>query len=168
MDKDMKILFDALIESLIEMKRLQEQLSDALTGKQKAMRSGDMDSLESWSAREKFLIDKVSDVERVSRRLASELGKKQGLSAEIGLTQLAERFSEPNRSRLLALVGAIRTIAERVRQMNRINDEVTREILCCFADIQRQMSAVHCDTGLYDTTGRKKVGIPHGFLDAVG
>ncbi len=168
MDKDTKILFDALIENLVELKRLQEQMSDALSGKQKAMRQGDMNSLESWSAREKFLIDKIGESETVSKKLASELARKNGLDGEIGLTQLANKFGEPYRSRLLALIGAIRTIAERVRQMNQVNDEVTRQILCCFADIQRQISAAHCDTGLYDTTGQKKVGIPHGFLDAVG
>ncbi len=168
MDKDLKILFDALIDKLIDMRRLQEQMFDALSGKHKAMRSGDIDGLESWSAREKFLVEKITESESVLRKLTSEFGKKIGVEDNVGLRRLAERISEPNRSRLLGLVGSIRMIAERVRYLNQINDEVTREILCCFSDIQRQISSAYCDTGLYDTTGQKKIAVPRGFLDAVG
>jgi len=168
MNRDNQILFETLIDNLIQLKNLQEQMVQTLTGKQRAMRTGDMDALESWSAREKFLVDKIRKSEQASRRALAELTKAMGLEDDTGITQLASKFEEPDRSRLLALVGAIRVSAERVHHMNQINDEVTRQILCCFADIQRQITAIHCDTGIYDTTGQKKIGIPRGFLDAVG
>ncbi len=168
MNRDSQLLFDILIDNLIQLRNLQEQIIQALSGKQRAMRTGDMDALESWSAREKFLIDKARNSEQASKRAAYEFARTLGFEGEINITQLTSKLQEPNRSRLLALAGAVRSSAERVHHMNQINDEVTRQILCCFADIQRQITAMHCDTGIYDTTGQKKIGIPRGFLDAVG
>lgn len=168
MHKDVIRQVDALVEQLQVLRERHEQLLVAVRGKQRAMRAGDMGQLESWSARERFLIERIEAADRDRRDVARPLGEALGLGEAATLTELANRLEEPHRSRLVALAGAIRSTAEQVYQINQVNDAVTREILSCFAQMQRQIAAAHCDLGLYDPNGHKQLGSTVNILDAVG
>ncbi len=159
---------DILVQQLQELRELHEQLLLAVRGKQRAMRSGDMNSLASWSAREQFLIERIEGVDKNRQAQTQQLSKNLGLDQNLTLTALANQLEEPHRSRLLAQAGAIRSTAEQIYQINQVNDAVTREILNCFAQMQRQITAAHCDIGLYDPNGRKQLGNHLNILDAVG
>jgi flagellar biosynthesis/type III secretory pathway chaperone len=168
MQKELIRYVDALAEQLHQIHAMHEQLLLAVRGKQRAMRAGDMGGLDSWSARERFLLERIEAADQVRRDAAKPIGKALGLDDAVTLTELATRLEEPHRSKLLALAGAIRSTAEQVYQINQVNDAVTREILSCFAQMQRQVTAAHCDLGLYDPNGRKQMGSAVNILDAVG
>jgi len=159
---------DSLVERLGDLRDLHEQLLLTVRGKQKAMRSGDMNSLASWSAREQFLIERIEIVDKERKSETDELSRQLGHQETVSLTVLADQLSEPERSRILALIGAIRATAEQIYQINQVNDAVTREILNCFAQMQRQITAAHCDIGLYDPNGNKQLTRHLNILDAVG
>lgn len=157
-----------LVNQLIEIRDLHEQLLLAVRNKQTYMRSGNMNELESWSAREKFLIDCIAQGDQRRREISDQLAKHMKIETPATVSQLAASLIEPHRSRLLALGGAIRGLAEQVYQVNQVNDAVTREILECFAQMHRQFAASQCDLGLYDPNGRKRVSTAVNMLDAVG
>ena len=159
---------ELLVEQLHELRDVHEQLLLAARSKQSAMRAGDVDALQSWSAREQFLVDRIAAAEQQRRAIVDALAQTLHLEGPVTLTLLAGKLEEPDRSRLLALAGAIRSLAEQIRQTNQINDAVTREILQCFAQMQQQYAVARCDIGLYDTSGHKQLvtGVP--ILDAVG
>jgi hypothetical protein len=157
-----------LVKSLQELRELHEQLLLAVRGKQRTMRTGEMNSLESWSARERFLIERISESDETRRASARSVADRLGLGDSVTITELANHLAEPDRSRLLALAGAIRSTAEGIYQINQVTDAVTREILSCFAQMQRQITAAHCDLGLYDPNGHKQLGHAINILDAVG
>jgi hypothetical protein len=168
MNAETKKHIDLLVEQLQELRELHEQLLLVVRGKQRAMRSGDMDGLASWSAREQFVIGRVEAVDKCRQDETQELGRILGSDAALTLTALANLLPEPSRSRILALAGALRSTAEQIYQINQVNDAVTREILNCFAQMQRQITAAHCDIGLYDPNGQKQMGNHLNILDAVG
>jgi hypothetical protein len=168
MKKETAVHVDILVQQLQELRELHEHLLLVVRGKQRAMRSGDMNSLASWSAREQVLIERIQIVDKNRQAETQELGKALGLGQTLTLTALANQFEEPERSQLLALAAAIRSTAEQIYQINQVNDAVTREILNCFAQMQRQITAAHCDIGLYDPNGRKQLGSHLNILDAVG
>ena len=157
-----------MVEQLQEMRELHEQLLLAARNKQKSMRSGDLGALDSWAAREKFLIDRITATDAARRQTAEDLARTLGMEEPVTLTRLADRLAEPGRSRLLALAGVVRGLAEQIYQANQVNDAVTRELLDCFAHMQRHYTAAHCDIGLYDTRGQRQLIAAVNLLDAVG
>ncbi len=160
--------FEDFIANLKEVKNVNEQLMNVVQNKHRAMRTGNLDSLQSCSAREKFLIDKISEIEKAMQTKFRTLAEHLNINPESRVLNLAEKLAEPHRSRLLILVGTIRSTTEKIYQINQINDEVTRHILNCFADVQRQITAVSNDIGLYDTNGNKQLANQNSILDAVG
>ena len=157
-----------LVDRLHELRELHEQLLASVHAKLRAMRNGDINSLNSWSARENFLIRQIEEAEKQRRGQSLVLSKALDLDEKVTLTQMANHLDEPHRSKLLALAGAIRGVVEQIYQINHVNDAVTREILNCFAQMQRQIKSTHCDIGLYDPNGRKQMGSTINILDAVG
>jgi flagellar biosynthesis/type III secretory pathway chaperone len=157
-----------LVEQLLDLRDHYEQLLHAVRCKQRCMRAGDMDELQSWSAREKFLIDCIAEMDAQRRDIVGALAGEMAIEGGVSVGRIASRCDEPQRSRLLALAGAIRSMAEQVHQVNQINDAVTREILECFAQMQRQFTTARCDIGLYDTHGQRQLLSNVSILDAVG
>jgi hypothetical protein len=168
MKNEIKQSVNVIVDQLYEILTLHEQLLIAVKNKQKNMRAGNMSELESWSAREQFLIDRIKESDVIRQEECGKLSSVLELSEQPTITLLADKVGEPDRSRLLAMAGGIRNLADQIYQVNQVNDAVTREILNCFAQIQRQISTTHCDLGLYDPSGRKQMGSPIRILDAVG
>jgi flagellar biosynthesis/type III secretory pathway chaperone len=159
---------ETMIDQLVELRELHDQLLLAVRSKQKNMRLGDMDGLQSWSAREKFLIDRITETDQQRRVLVDRLAQEMNLGEALTLTQLSEHLGEPHRSKLLALAGSIRHLAEQIHQVNQVNDAVTRGILDCFAQMHRRFAIEQCDIGLYDPKGQRKLVDRVSTLDAVG
>ncbi len=157
-----------LVEELQELRDLHEQLLLAVRNKQKCMRGGDVDALESWSARERFLIERIKESDEHRRGIVDELAEQLDMDQPTTVTELAGRVEEPDRSRLLAMSGVIRGLAEQIHRVNQINDAVTREILQCFTKMRHKFTASQCDIGLYDTRGQRQFTAAVSVLDAVG
>jgi len=159
---------DILIEQLLELRDLHEQLLHVVRNKQRCMRSGDMDRVQSWSARETFLVESIRAGDAGRRETIATLAEPLDVDRPVTVSRLAERVHEPHRSKLLALAGATRNLAEQIYQVNQVNDAVTREILHCFAHMQREFAASQSDIGLYDPNGQRCLTPNVSILDAVG
>jgi flagellar biosynthesis/type III secretory pathway chaperone len=168
MDIEMQKYIKELADRLVELRELHEQLLLASRNKQRTMRSGDLNGVESWTARENFLAQRIQEVDALRRTTNEQLGTLLGFREPPSLHVLAEKLDEPDRSRLLALAGAIRATAEQIHKINQVNDAVTREILNCFAQVRQKMASSHNDIELYDTRGQKKAATNFNILDAVG
>lgn len=157
-----------LVGQLLDLRELHEQLLLAVRSKQQSMRRGQTSALESWSAREKFLLDRISEAEQNRREQVRKVSEQLNINDTPTVSRLAAAFDEPERSQLLVAAGAIRDLAEAIVQVNRVNDAVTREVLECFAQVRRQFAASQCDIGLYDLKGQRQLSGHVSILDAVG
>jgi len=157
-----------LVDHLMDLRELHEQMLTTVRNKYTCMRKGDLDGLESWSARERFLFERMSAAESERQAAVSELAEALGLEGPVTLSQLAAALDEPDRSRLLGLAGALRAVAEQIRQANQINDAVTREILQCFAQVNRKLATASLDCGLYEPNGQRHRPRGVSILNAVG
>lgn len=168
MDAELTNLTDRLVGHLQDLRDLYDQLLQTARNKQRTMRSGDMDGMESWSAREQFLAQRIAEIEAQRKDHTQQIGRKMGFQQTPKVSVLAQQMPEPYRSRLLALAGAVRSNAEKVYQVNQVNDAVTQEILGCFTQVQRKIATERCDLGLYDYHGQKRITNHVNLLDAVG
>ena len=168
MDATLKKLIDNLVNHLQDLRDLYDQLMQAARNKHRTMRVGDIDGMESWSAREQFLAEQISVIEALRKEHTRQIAEWMGFEKTPKVTILAQKMDEPYRSRLLALAGAVRNNAKNAYQINQVNDAVTQEILSCFAQVQRRLASEHCDIGLYDYTGQKRMTNNVNLLDAVG
>jgi len=125
MASEITTLFNNLMEQIKSLRDLHEQLLLAVRNKQRAMREGNMSTLESWSAREEFLTKRIHEVEELRQLANNELGKCLGFENSPKISELADRLSEPDRSKLLAMASVLREITNNIRQANQVNDAVT-------------------------------------------
>jgi len=157
---------EKLIEMLTELRELQQQLLWCLRTQQRAMRTGRMDQVQSCTSRSKFLVQQIADVEGKLRGTARQLAA--GAEDPVArLSDLAAALAEPARSKLLALAAATLTLAQEIDQVNRINQQVTEEVLNCFDAIQRRL----CNSdksAVYESTGKPVMANAWRVLDAVG
>jgi hypothetical protein len=168
MDAELKDLTDHLVGHLQDLRDLYDQLLQTARNKQRTMRSGDMDGMESWTAREQFLAERIAEIEVQRKEYTQQIAQKMDFKQTPKVSVIAQQMQEPYRSRLLALAGAVRSNAEKVYQINQVNDAVTQEILGCFAQVQQKIASEHCDLGLYDFHGQKRITNHINLLDAVG
>jgi flagellar biosynthesis/type III secretory pathway chaperone len=168
MDTKLKQSLDNLVEHLQNMRELYEQIEQTANNKLKMMRSGDINGMESCTAREQFLTEQVSAIETSRKKTLQQIATVLGLAQTPKITALAQEVEEPYQSRLMVLVQEVRQIAEKVRKINQVNAAVTHEVINCFAQVQKKIKAQYCNIGLYDYTGHMRMTKNVNLLDAVG
>jgi len=161
-----------LVEQLNQLRDLNQQLLQNLTAQQRAMRNGQVSSLQSCNARSQFLADRIrqseDQVRRASGEIASQLDGDVIVAGNLNLGDLAEHLGEPARSRILALASLIRNLAQQIQQVNQTNQAVTEEVLNCFDLIKRRFGESQGHTALYDQQGDAVMIGEVKVLDAVG
>ena len=159
-----------LAECLAEMRSLYEELLAVLQRKLEAMRRADTELLNSCAARERFLLQRISEVESSRKVLTGDLQLRTGVAAKrpMSITQLAERIGEPDRSKLLVLADGLRRLVEQTNQVNQVAALAGKELLAHFRHVYDVMRAAEQDTGTYDVRGARTAGSAQRILDAVG
>ena len=157
-----------MVDHLKTLRDLHNQLLQAVQNKQRTMRLGDINGMESWTAREIFITQQIKDVELVRQNVNAQLAISLGFKETPRISVLAERLSEPNRSRLIALSGAIRVSVKEIHKISQINDAVSREILNCFSNAHQKAVTTKKNIELYDLRGQKQAVSNFNILDAVG
>lgn len=159
-----------LAECLAEMRGLYEELLAVLQRKLEAMRRADTELLNSCAARERFLLQRISEAESSRKVLVTDLQVRAGVAAKrpISITQLAERIGEPGRSKLLVLADGLRRLVEQTNQVNQVAALAGKELLAHFKHVYDVMRTAERDTGTYDVRGARAAGSAQRILDAVG
>ncbi len=166
MDRVTEKKFEEFVALLVQQKEFYEALLQTEQGKLKAMREGNLDLLESWTAREAFLVERIKFLDNFIHQCLQQFGG----SAEnkIRIKDLAESLPEPIRSRVLTLSETIRKLAEEVKSVNQIVGEVSNYMLDMFYEIRRNLADMYVDPGIYNSDGRRFEPISSSVLDAVG
>lgn len=183
------------IELLMREKELYESLLQAVRGKLSGMRSGQIDLLNSWVAREEFLVSRIKDLDSLIfeyiKEISSIVGKDKfsvmrdvavnpplqvgsdKVSSErkmpnLRIRELAEDIDEPYRSRILTLSEAIRCLAEEIKTVNEIVGEISYYMVDMFYQIRKELAGKVIDPGIYRSDGKRADPDAIKVLDAVG
>lgn len=163
---------EQLIQALKNLLGVHKQLIEAGTTKLSAMRKADYAMIESATARESFLADRLALAEHSLRCAAEELADavwyERDIRVPLTLSDLAERLQEPHRSQVLSLSGKVRELAEQLQHTNTLSRQVGGVVLEQFAMIQRLMAEKSRDIGLYGSAGKPALLSAHSTLDATG
>jgi len=155
-----------------ELKQLHEELLTVLQQKLAAMRRADTEGLNSCTARQRFLVDRIRQKEGLRRQVVQLIGKAMGMPAERAadwpLRELAERLPEPRRGQLLAQAAVVREILLAIDKTNTVAALVTGEMLKHFQQVCAAMARTGQSTGTYSSAGRLNSEPPVGVFEAVG
>ncbi len=161
-----------LVNLMGDLKTLHSDMLSVLQQKLAGMRRADTEAINSCTARERFLAERVQEREGLRRQLVQILGKELGLSPEqsagLGVRDLAERLPEPRRGQLLVLGEALRELIGKIDNANKVVALVTGEMLKHFRHVYAAMARSGPSTGRYASNGQIAVERPTQVFDAVG
>ena len=161
-----------LVRLVTEMARLHEELAMHMRNKLDAIKRADSDQIQSITARETVLAERLTEREGLRRQMTKRILAGVGLNAEanksIRLTELAEHFAEPRRSQLLVAAAGLR---EKVHEVDRIRVTttlITEEMLKHMREVFSVMTAGGFETGVYSRTGGRLEATSPRVFEAVG
>ncbi|MCK6456882.1 MAG: flagellar protein FlgN [Phycisphaerae bacterium] len=160
----------ALAELLRGLTSLQEELTTVLESKLDAMRRADTPAMQSATAHERRLLDRLTQLDIERHAIVARAAEALGLPDRAGLTvrRVAESCGEPDRSRLLVLAEGLRQKMLRVAELNRVIALVTGEMLAHYRTVFTAMARGGEDSGGYSHRGRPQSAAAVRVLDAVG
>ena len=161
---------EQLIEAMQQELRWQQELAVVLDNKLDAMKHYDMSRLEALSQNEQKLMQglrhnemrRQSAVRQAARQLSPDRPDRLSNAQE-----LARASVEPGRSRILVLAGMLRSVAEKVQRLNRVNALASQRIIGHFDQIFRIIAQSGRDIGLYGEAGKKTLLEQNRLVDAI-
>lgn len=159
-----------LVQCLSALREAYEELLTVVNGKLAATKKADVEAINSCAAREQFLVERVTQVENVRRKILTQLQQQLGMDASnpTTISALAEHVDEPDRSRLLVLAAALRRLIEEVNRVNEVAALVTHELSKHLKHVFDVMAAPAMDGAVYGPRGGRQAARTQNFLDAVG
>ncbi len=161
-----------LVRLLNEMTRLHEELAAAMRSKLEAIRQADSDAIQSITSRELLLANRVTEKEGLRRDLVRNILKDLGLNPEqyksTRMTELAERFAEPGRSRILGAATGLRARIEEIDRLRLTTRLITEEMLRHMDEIITVMTSGVGTTGNYSRAGGRETSGRASVFEAVG
>jgi len=150
--------------------RKQKTLAEVLDHKLDAMRHYDMSRLEALSAKEQTLVEMIQQTagmrEEILRKVSQQLfpdAPRRRWSAR----QLAQAVAEPTRGKLLAMADVLKSTAEKVQRLNRVNSLATEKVMHHFNHIFSLIAQSGRDIGLYSQSGKKSLLDQNRLVDAI-
>lgn len=160
----------ALLESLSGLHSRLAQLGDLADRKLAALREADAQALNDLAAAEAAELQALAadDVVREAAlaRVAQTL--PGAVDPPRRLTEIAESFSEPLRSKILGKSEGLRTMANRLAEMNRLVADVARGLHNHVRGIFAEVAKVNQEAVVYDKDGREQQRTSKCWVDAVG
>lgn len=172
-NRESDLLARDLVRLLIDMTGLHGEWAMLMQRKRDAIKQADSDLINSLTARETTLAERVAEREglrrQITNRLLDSLGREpiDASGAQVSLTQLAECFPEPRRSQLLVAASGLRDKVQEVDRLHKTLSMITREMLVHMNEVIRVMCAgVRSD--IYSRSGRQQKGGAAAVFEAVG
>jgi hypothetical protein len=148
-------LVNELLTLLRELLAIQQRVLLLTLARREAMRTFDIGRLEGLVEQEKAAARALAEAHRRREILTPQLRTLLGKNVQPTVSEIAQRTPEPARSRLLALAGQIRQIAEQVERNNRINATVSEAVVKGLAKVLKVVTGLAQHAGLYMRNGRK-------------
>lgn len=169
MTKGAPVDVTALEALLRELTSAQEELALVLGQKLDAMRKADTAAMQSATAREGFLLDRLGQLDMQRHAVLNRVVEAVGLprSASMTLSQIAARLDERTRGRLTKLMQELRERMLRVAEANRVIALVSGEMLAHYRNVFSALTRGSEESTVY-TRGGRISGEPMRVLDAVG
>lgn len=161
-----------LVRLLNEMARLHEQLGALMQTKLEAIRGADSDAIESITARELMLANRVAEREGIRRDLVSNILRQMGDDGQkqrsLRISELAERFAEPRRSQILVAAAGLRARLDQIDRIRVTTTMITQEMLRHMNEIISVMTSGGRTTGVYSRAGNRETSGVANVFEAVG
>ena len=159
-----------LIDSLIKLHELLKQLVGGVEEKLAGMRGADVEVLHACAQREKQLLEEVFQTERerdaILARLAQTLHMPQLKSAP--LSEIVNHIPEPLCSALRARNVALRDIAIKLQQKNRLAAQVAHNLQTHIRAVFVELAKANQESIVYGPKGQHEQANIRTCLDAVG
>ncbi|MDR0362308.1 MAG: flagellar protein FlgN [Planctomycetota bacterium] len=115
---------------LVRQTDLHRAMLETAGEKRESIIKGDLPALEAAVFREKGLVAEIEDEERKRQAVMPMLRRGLGVGDDVEqLAEVAEKFHEPDRTRILSLAGGLKDVIEDVRKITRHNAELLKASL---------------------------------------
>lgn len=157
---------------LSDMLELHKELAMHMQNKLDAIRQADSDRMQSITAREMVLADRIAEREglrkQIARRIVAGLGRPSAQADKMKISELAALLAEPRRSQLLGLATGLREKIDQVEKLRITTTLITQEMLRHLGNVLSVMTSGGPREDIYRQTGqREQTRLPVVF-EAVG
>jgi len=161
-----------LVRLLNDMAGIHEELTVLMRSKLEAIRRADGDAIQSVTVRETALANRLAEREGLRRDLVRNILRELGMSSRkpqnIRMTELAECFAEPRRSRILVATTGLRARLEQIERLSATTRMITTEMLRHMEEIIGVMTSGGPTTGVYSRAGSRETSGRASVFEAVG
>lgn len=168
---NLDVLAKNLARLLAQMVELHGELATLMRGKLDAVRRADSDRMQSITAREQMLTERVVEREglrrQITRHIIEGLGLDPAEHAGIRLTDLAEYLPEPRRSQLLVAAAGLKDKLAEIERIRVTTTLVTQEMLKHMEEVFAVMTAGPA-ADVYSRSGRPAKPGSANVFEAVG
>ncbi|MCC7144900.1 MAG: flagellar export chaperone FlgN [Phycisphaeraceae bacterium] len=156
-------------KQLAELERLLEEqtachqaMLEVILQKHQAIRKFQCQALENCCRRENQFLQRVAELEKARQRLVAEmtLALDPAATAPLALKDLAERFAEPMRGRLLVRRVQLRQAVEQTQAQANIARRATESLLRHMQGLMQTLGSMMTGVGVYGQRG----DLPRGAL----
>lgn len=171
--REVDLLARDLVRLLGDLSNLHGELAMHMRGKLEAIKQADAPRIQSITARETVLAQRVAEREGLRKQITGRILKslkapEQGPEGQsITLTQLAERFGEPRRSQLLVAAAGLREKVTEISRMQATMSQITQHMLEHLGAVLKVMCA-GVGGEVYSRTGRRQNAGTATVFEAVG
>jgi uncharacterized membrane protein YdfJ with MMPL/SSD domain len=144
-----------LITLLTEMLLTQQRLLQIATSRQEAMRSFDVERLNTLLEQERGETQRAEGYEQRRNKLVQQFQSLAGKETPASVTEIAKRAGEPMKSQLLGLAGQLKGVVEQLDRHTRINAKISETVVKALAKVLKVMTGLAQHAGLYMRNGRK-------------
>ncbi len=171
-DSQADVLANNLARLLSHMLELHGELAALMRSKLDAIKRADSDQIQSLTAREMMLAERIREREglrrQITRRVVKSLNLDPAEDEAIRLTALAEYFPEPRRSQLLVAAAGLRERLEEIERMRVTTTLITREMLKHMEEVFSVMTAGSTGADVYSRSGERQRAGSTSVFEAVG
>ncbi len=161
-----------LVRLLGEIVGLYDEMAGHMKTKLEAIRQADTGRIQSLTAREMTLAEKVEQREGLRRHITKKLVKTLGLRTpedfQLKLSELAEHLAEPRRSQLLGVATGLRDKADKIENLRITTTLITQEMLKHLNHVLSIMTSGGPEAEVYSPNGQRGQNGSPCVFDAVG
>lgn len=169
-DVNVDILADNLVRLLNDLADLQGELTSVMQQKIETIKKADIAALEQANARELALINRAVERDglrrQLTRRILSGLGLEE--SERLRLSEIAEHFREPMRSRLLVASSGLKAKLQAVERTRVKTTLITQAMLLHLHDVLNVVTRGQADPDVYAPSGKRADASSANVFEAVG
>lgn len=161
---------EVLLDALGTLQGRLARLGDLAELKLAALRAADAGRLHELAAEEAAELESLAadDVRREAALARVAQGLPAGADQRPRLSEVAEIFPEPLRSKILGKSEGLRAIANRLAEKNRLVADVARGLHNHVRGIFAEVAKVNQEAVVYERDGREYQRTSRSWVDAVG